>query len=652
MPDSGEGALWAEPELVQGILETSPVGITIVDADGEVVFANEHAEEIYGRTQEALNAFAHDDPRWDLVDEEGEPLGPEEAPFDRVLAEEEPVYDQVVGLRWPSGERVWVSVNGAPQWDEHGDLKQVVFAFEDITEQRELETELEEVFGRVTDAFFALDEEYRFTHVNDRAEELLQASEAELIGETIWTQYPEAAETEDVWEAFQTAMQTQDPRSFDLYYEPLDFWVEATVYPSKTGVSVYFRDVTERVDRQEQLRSRERALHEAYEIIADPDRPFDEKVEALLEQVRSTIGTDYATLSWADERTNEYVFEAIAGPADADLEAGDSVPLDATNCERVVRTRRTLVLADVENDAPELADRAGNAEWGISCYLGTPVTVDDEVYGTFCFYDMSARTEAFSDWEVTFVELLGQWLSYELERDQYQQELEASNERLEQFAYAVSHDLQEPLRMVSSYLSLLEQRYSDALDDDAEEFIDFAVDGAERMKEMIEGLLEYSRVEQQGDPLSPTDLDTVLEDVLDDLRMQIDATDAEVAVDPLPVVEGDASQLRQVFQNLLDNAITYSGEEPPRIEVTAEQQGDEVVVSVRDEGIGIDPEHQDRIFEVFNRLHTQEEYSGTGIGLALCQRIVERHGGDIWIESEPGEGTTFSFTLPAAVSHD
>ena len=229
-------------------------------------------------------------------------------------------------------------------------------------------------------------------------------------------------------------------------------------------------------------------------------------------------------------------------------------------------------------------------------------------------------------------------------------ELEDSNERLEQFAYAASHDLQEPLRMVTSYLTLVENRYGDDLDDDAEEFIDYAVDGAERMREMIEGLLEYSRVDTQGDPFEPVDLGAVFANVRRDLGVRIDESDATVDIDAgsLPCVEGDRNQLRQLFQNLLSNALEYSGDEPPRVHVSAERRGREWAVSVADEGIGIDPADADRIFEVFQRLHGREEYEGTGIGLALCERIVERHGGTIRVDSEPGDGSTFTVTLPAA----
>ena len=240
----------------------------------------------------------------------------------------------------------------------------------------------------------------------------------------------------------------------------------------------------------------------------------------------------------------------------------------------------------------------------------------------------------------------------QLELQETVQRLKTSNERLEQFAYAASHDLQEPLRMVSTYLQLIEQRYGDDLDADGEEFIEFAVDGADRMREMVEGLLEYSRVESRGDPFEPVDLDRVLADVREDLRMRIEESNAELTAESLPRVEGDEQQLRQVFQNLLGNAIEYSGDDPPRIDISAERNGGKWVVSVRDEGIGIDPGDADRVFEVFQSLHAPNDYSGTGIGLALCERIVERHGGDTWVDSEPGEESVFSFTLPADGGHD
>ncbi|ELY55543.1 sensor histidine kinase [Natronolimnohabitans innermongolicus] len=232
-------------------------------------------------------------------------------------------------------------------------------------------------------------------------------------------------------------------------------------------------------------------------------------------------------------------------------------------------------------------------------------------------------------------------------------ELEASNERLEEFAYAVSHDLQEPLRMVRSYVRLLERRYGDELDDDGQEFVDYAVDGAERMGTMIDGLLAYSRIQTQGESFEPVDLEVVLEDVRTDLQLKIEEHDAEIESESLPTVTGDESQLRQVFQNLLSNAIEYSGDEPPRVRITAERDGGDGdegawTIAVSDEGIGMEPADTERIFEIFQRLETADDRSGSGIGLAVCKRIVERHGGEIRVETAPGEGSTFFVTLPDA----
>jgi light-regulated signal transduction histidine kinase (bacteriophytochrome) len=235
----------------------------------------------------------------------------------------------------------------------------------------------------------------------------------------------------------------------------------------------------------------------------------------------------------------------------------------------------------------------------------------------------------------------------EEEIKRYAARLERSNQALEQFAYVVSHDLREPLRMVSGYLQLLQRRYQGALDADADDFIAYAVDGAERMQEMIQALLGLSRVGTRGQDFVPTDVEAVLARTRKMLSRAIEESGAVVTHDPLPTVSADSAQLAQVFQNLISNAIKFRAEDRPlRVHVSAELRGDEWAFSVRDNGIGIDPQHFERIFVIFRRLHTTKGYEGAGIGLALCKRIVERHGGRIWVESEPGQGSTFIFTLP------
>ena len=224
-------------------------------------------------------------------------------------------------------------------------------------------------------------------------------------------------------------------------------------------------------------------------------------------------------------------------------------------------------------------------------------------------------------------------------------ELLKSNQELEQFAYVASHDLREPLRMVTSFTQLLAQRYRDRLDDEADTIIGFAVDGAKRMEVLIEDLLLYSRVGKNGKPPKVIDCNLILQKALSNLQLLIQENNATVIVRSLPCIVGDESQLIQLFQNLIDNAITYRSKSDPLIEIDAGPRGQEWLFTVKDNGIGIDPKHSHRIFEVFQRLHPKEKYSGTGVGLAICKKIVERHGGNIWVESEVGVGSIFRLTL-------
>jgi PAS domain S-box-containing protein len=224
-------------------------------------------------------------------------------------------------------------------------------------------------------------------------------------------------------------------------------------------------------------------------------------------------------------------------------------------------------------------------------------------------------------------------------------ELERSNKDLEQFAYAASHDLQEPLRTVSNFSQLLGRRYKGKLDAKADQFIGFIVDGTTRMQEMIDNLLVYSRVTTRAKPFEPTDFKTVFDQALANVKMAIEESGALVTHDPLPTVMADASQMVQLFQNLLSNAIKFR-KEKPRITVSAVKRGDEWLFSVQDNGIGIAPEFMEYIFKMFQREHASAEYPGTGIGLVICKKIVERHGGRIWVESEQGKGSTFYFTIP------
>ena len=308
----------------------------------------------------------------------------------------------------------------------------------------------------------------------------------------------------------------------------------------------------------------------------------------------------------------------------------------------------------VHNDYPSIPDKPGYPEghFPVLRHMSAPVMEGGKVH---LIVGVGNKEEEYDDHDVTQLQLVANEIQKFVMRRRIELELEAktlklqrSNADLEKFAYVSSHDLREPLRMVSSYLQLLEKKYGGALDKDALDYIDFAVTGAKRMDSLIKDLLQYSRVETHGEPLKAVDSEEVLEEALDNLQAAIDEAPSLVTYDNLPVVMADHSQLMRLFQNLVGNAIKYQDPDAtPEIHIGAEIAGDEVVFSVRDNGIGIDAQFFERVFVIFQRLHGRHEYSGTGVGLAICKRIVERHGGRIWVESLPGEGATFFFTLPA-----
>ena len=226
------------------------------------------------------------------------------------------------------------------------------------------------------------------------------------------------------------------------------------------------------------------------------------------------------------------------------------------------------------------------------------------------------------------------------------EELARSNKELEHFAYVSSHDLKEPLRMITSFLQLLHKRYSNELDEDANEFINFAVDGAKRMNNMINDLLEYSRVGNKERKFEYLQSEKILETALINLKQSIEDSNANITHDPLPLIFANENMMIQLFQNLIGNAIKYNGKEDPTIHISSDNRDDEYLFSVKDNGIGIDQKHLDRIFTIFQRLHSYDEYDGTGIGLAISKRILQKHLGNIWVESELGKGSTFYFTIP------
>ena len=551
------------------------------------------------------------------------------------------------------GERIPFEFRAVRVTDGAGETQGFCGVGRDISERRAAERERRAVIDRMTDAFFAVDSEWRLTYVNDRAGQILSSAAAgdlsasELEGTHLWEAIPAAVDTV-FYERYHEAMRTQEAVSFREHYAPLETWFDVRAYPSESGLSVFFQDVTEEQRHRERIESRERVLRELYDVTADADLSFDEQVEALMTVGREVLGTDYAALSRVEGET--YVFEAVQSP-DGALEAGDSVPLSATNCERAVVTERTLVLEDVGTDA-ELAERAGYTEWGISCYLGAPVRVDGDVYGTFCFYDEPPREEPFSDWEVTLVDLMAQWVSYEIERRRVTERLSRKNDRLEEFASFVSHDLRNPLNVLQGSLDLAEET------GDPEQFA-ACHRAADRMEQLIDDVLTLSR---QGETVADT-RPVPLAGLAESCWGSVETGGATLRTETDRVVVADRSRLRQVLENLVRNSVEHSTTSPrsqaregsvehgstgsrPAADEGVEHDGDDLTVTVgaledgfylEDDGPGIPAEERDRVFDSGYSTST----TGTGFGLAIVERIVEAHGWTIEVTEGTAGGARF-----------
>lgn len=319
--------------------------------------------------------------------------------------------------------------------------------------------------------------------------------------------------------------------------------------------------------------------------------------------------------------------EQLVGKTDFDLYPHELAEKYRRDDAEVCESKKTLETTEV-NVASDGTERHVYV-------IKTPIHDSlDRIIGTqIVFMDVSARVQA------------------EQAAKRTATEVEQSNIELQQFAYIASHDLQAPLRGIAGFAQFLQQEYRGKLDETANEYIEHIVTGAQRMQQLINDLLAYSRVESRSRPFVSVNLAEVFDDAVELIRVDIEDANGEVTRGELPTVMGDPAQLSQLLQNLIGNGLKYHGVNPPRVQVTAKQIDSGWTIAVRDNGIGIESKHHERIFEIFRRLHTQEQYPGTGIGLAVCRRIVERHGGKIWVESEVGRGSTFLFSLPDRSTH-
>ncbi|MBX0294374.1 PAS domain-containing sensor histidine kinase [Haloarcula nitratireducens] len=471
------------------------------------------------------------------------------------------------------------------------------------------------VLSRMTDPVVALDEELRVTFCNDAAEDVFASADTDLPGTAVGELLSEPVAT-TFRDECEHAMEAQSSATFEIEHPTSDGRFEGRLYPSRTGLSVFFRDVSARVRERSRLETRERALQRIYEIVGDADRPFDRQVAELLSVVSDALGTEYGALSRIDADADTYVFEALSGPTGCDFEAGDVVSLGATNCERVVRSGDPLVIDDVETDAPDLADRTGNAEWGISSYLGVPVSVKGAPYGTFCFYDTEPRTESFSEWDVTLVELLGNWVSAGLES-------ERTNARLESFAGMLAHELRNPLQIAHLY-----RQQAATGDEAAAEELAAALD---RMAELIDVILVTA-----GGTDSVIDWEEVaLDDAASEVWEETRADESGLVLETERTVEADPTHLRYVLENLFSNAVVHAGPD-----VTVRVGDLPTGFYVADDGGGIEAAERGQVFEP----GYTTDGGGIGLGLTYVDQLADTYDWDCTLTESESGGARFEFT--------
>jgi PAS domain S-box-containing protein len=602
----------ASRDLADTVFELAPDPI-VVAVDGEFVHANPAALDLWG-VEEKSRLVGRDFGAFvgkgytDAVAERLQAVGCGERTAEYVPRVLLTVDDEQVPVELTAGRATWDGEDG------------VVVVVRDLTDDSAA-TERERyrrAFEQAFDAMVMVDDRGHCLELNRRACALFGAERPELLGEHVGG--PQATfEPAEPW-ASPDAVGVEDGR-----FRVAGGNEEGQGRGPATGEYVVLNDVVpgehllvfrEASDAERQ----ETRLREMYEVIADRSRSFEEQVTALLALGREELGTAYGSLSRIEDE--EYVFEVVDADDDS-IEAGDVVPLEATNCEITASTERTVVLGDVVRDAPGETDRAGYQDWGIACYVGAPVYVDEEVYGTVCFYDIEARSGQFSDWEVTLVDLMSRWVSSELQQRRATERLEARNDRLDRFASIVSHDLRNPISVLQGGLDLAEET------GDPEDF-ERCRTAVERMESLVGNLLTLAR---SGGELG--DRETVgLGDLAEACWHTVDTGDATLEVASPRTVFADPSRLRQLLENLVRNAVRHGGET-----VTVGALEDGTGFYVADDGSGIPGAEREAVFE--NGYSTAE--NGTGLGLSIVRTVAEAHGWTVAVvESESG-GARFEF---------
>jgi PAS domain S-box-containing protein len=596
----------AASSYARSLLEASLDPLVTISADGKITDVNKATELVTGCSREKLIGT-------DFSDYFTDPQKARDG-YTEVFTKGF-VRDYPLAIRHRSGKITYVLYNATVYRNEAGIVQGVFAAARDVTERKKAEEKLRSasLYSRSLleaslDPLVTISAEGKITDVNKAAEDATGFPRGQLIGSDFSEYFtePEKARIgymqvfrEGFVKDYPLAIRHKSGKVSDVLYNAS---IYRNVNGDVQGVFAAARDITERKRAEERYQTLFNSIDEGFcivEMVFDVDcKPIDYcflEINASFERQTGLHNAKGKLMRSLAPNHEDYWYQMYGNVA---------------LIEQPVR---------FSNEAKAL-----NRWYDVFAF---PVGDEKPRKVGILFNDITQRKTVENELVITM------------------DKLKQSNAELEQFAYVASHDLQEPLRMVASYVQLLERRYKGKLDSDADEFINYAVDGANRMRGLIDDLLTYSRVSRLGKPFEPVDLEATMEIVLSNLQASIMDANAVITHDELPNIIADSGQMAQLFQNLIGNAIKFHGKEPPRIHVSIKNQETHYLFSIKDNGIGIDPQYFDRLFRIFQRLHTKQEYPGSGIGLVICKKIVERHGGRIWLESQVGKGSTVYFTL-------
>lgn len=645
-------------------------------------------------------------------------------------------FDEELLLITGKGHERWIRCIGKSEIVNDKRTK-IYGSFQDIHLPKSLELRISEILGSISDAFYAMDKDWKFTYFNSEAERLLQREEKEVIGKKIWDIFPSAVNTK-LYEAYHNITQNLVYQTFEYLYLGDDRWYEVSAYPSAGGLSVYFRNIDDRKAAAEKLQKAFEEKNSILESIGDAffavdnnwivtywnkeaELVLDRKKELIVgkhlwEEYPDAIDSDFyrkyhkaietrqATYFESHYPTLNIWVEVSAYPAEDGLSVyfKDVTLRKEADIQLQLANERFEKVTEATNDAIwdwDIVKHTYYRSKAIERFLGKDASksfTEDEFWkDNFHPNDLAklknSVEEAISDpkctrWEMEYrlfdekgktlyvidrgviirnsegeaIRMVGAMTDVTEQKhmdlqlselnqslQQYTKELERSNEELEQFAFVASHDLQEPLRMISSFMDLLQRKYGDHLDEKAHQYIHFATDGAKRMKQIILDLLEYSRATRPTEGKEAVDLNDVLSEFMQLRRKLISEKSAQIKSNNLPTLTTYRAVITQILHCLVDNALKYTEDgTAPIVEIKAIENETAYKFSIKDNGIGVESQFYDKIFIIFQRLHNQDQFAGTGIGLSIAKRHVEFLGGRIWLESAPNEGSVFYFTIP------